>query len=157
MTLRKARVGLREQTFLGSTEKKVGQVVKLRRFLLVFDRSSSCRKCRGQPWSAPAWRLFPGNIHGFSMAIPYAHDIARARACKSIDRHRRCRLSSQSFVLGPPGLFLPSDSGLQKRRQWGIGDGWSASSSTNLGASTDKSPFPQSSATVFDAELVFRT
>ena len=49
--------------------KKVCQVVKMRWFFVVFDRSSSHRKRRGRPWSAPAWRLFPGNIHDFSMAI----------------------------------------------------------------------------------------
>ena len=46
LTLRMARVGLKEQTFLVVLKKKVGQVVKMRGFLLVFDRSSSCRKCR---------------------------------------------------------------------------------------------------------------
>ena len=77
----------------------------MREFFVVFDRSSSCRKRRGQPWSAPAWRLFPGNIHGFPMAIPYA-TIARARDCESIDRYRRRRLSTQSFILGSPGFFF---------------------------------------------------
>ena len=97
----------RGTNFLGSTKKKVGQVVKMRWSFVVFDRSSSHRKRQGQPWSAPVWRLFPGNIHAFPMAILYATiAIARARDYKSIDRYRRRRLSTQSFMLGSPRFFL---------------------------------------------------
>ena len=59
-----ARVGLKEQTFLGSTEKKSwpsGQNERVfARLRPVFVVSKVSRS--GQPWSAPAWRLFPGNI-----------------------------------------------------------------------------------------------
>ena len=80
MTLRMAWVGLKEQTFVGSTctEKKSWPSGQNERVFARLRPVFVVSKVSCQPWSGPAWRLFPGNIHGFSMAIPYA-TIARVR------------------------------------------------------------------------------
>ena len=65
-----ARVGLKEQTFLGSTEKKSWPSGQNERVFARLRPVFVVSKVSCQPGSAPAWRLFPGNIHGFSIAIP---------------------------------------------------------------------------------------
>ena len=91
---------------MGSTEKKSWPSGQNERVFARLRPVFVLSKVSCQPWSAPAWRLFRGNIHGFSMAIPYA-TIARARDSKLIDRYRRCRLSSQSSCLAHLDFSCP--------------------------------------------------
>ena len=71
-----ARVGLKEQTFLGGTEKKIDQVVKMRGFLLGFDRSSSCRECRVSR-GPHRLAIIGACFRGISMVFPWRHRTLR--------------------------------------------------------------------------------
>ena len=164
LTLGMARVGLREQTFLGSTEKK--KLAKWSNWEGFCSFSTGLRRVENVGVSrglvsaglALVSREYPWFFHGNTVGLRHDYARARARGCKSIDRHRRCRLSVSLSCLARLDFSCPVTRDCRKDdKKWGIGDGWSACSSTNSSDSTDKSPFPQSSATVFDAELVFRT
>ena len=109
------------------------------RVFLVFDRSSS------------AWRLFVGNIHGFSIAIPYA-TVARARDCESTKQNVNS-FPPDPCMLDSPGFFLPDNPGrMGDSGEKDIAESSSACSSMRLSDSTDTSLFSEGSTSGDDRD-----